>query len=97
MLFVQQHSKSIPVPKVYALYHDSTFKENYIVMERVPGQPLLQLWPVLSTAQKEVVAHKLKPLLDELRKLPSPGGYCSIGHRPLQDCIFCSDNDKEED
>ena len=43
-----------------------------------------------------MVARKLRNILEELRKLPFSGGYCSIGHRPLQDAIFWSGNEKEK-
>jgi hypothetical protein len=87
MLFIQQ-ATSVPVPCVYALFKDAKNHKAYIVMERIAGESLDSEWPLLSLSQKDIIAHKLRANFDEIRKLPSPGGYCSLDERPLPDHVF---------
>lgn len=87
MLFIQQ-ATSVPVPRVYALFKDAKSHKAYIVMERIAGESLDSEWPLLSPSQKNIIAHKLRAGIDEMRKLSSPGGYCSLGARPLLDSVF---------
>lgn len=87
MLFVRK-STTISVPKVYALYTDSSTRKNYIVMENVEGETLASRWPSLTESQKVAIVTKLKQCFDELRQLPSPGYFGSLGKRPLLDDIF---------
>ena len=96
MLFVAQiKDKFVRAPKVYALYEDQTDKVRYIVMERINGLTLSSLWQTLVTSQKEIICNQLRLAMDCLRKLPSPGGYCSIDRRPLEDCMFWSRDDSQ--
>ncbi|KAK6376143.1 hypothetical protein LTS17_007394 [Exophiala oligosperma] len=37
----------------------------------------------------------IKATLTELRKLPSPDGYCSLGCQPLRDHVFCTGQEEE--
>ncbi|KAI9698051.1 MAG: hypothetical protein M1836_004404 [Candelina mexicana] len=87
MLFIQQ-ATSVPVPRIYALFKDSESHKAYIVMERIAGESLDLEWSLLSHVQKDVIADKLRAALDEMRKLQSPGGYCSLSQRPLPDNVF---------
>jgi serine/threonine protein kinase len=87
-----KHETSLSVPKVYALFQDTEGINNYIIMERVKGDVLNVKWPSLSPAQKQAVASQLKASFEELRKLPSPGGYCRLGRMPLRDDIFAIGN-----
>lgn len=84
LVFLFQHS--IPVPKVYAFYEEGGKK--YIVMERVPGENLQNLWSNLELFQKEAIMRNLRSSWEQIRSIPSPGGYCSLGRRPLEDGIF---------
>ena len=91
MLFIRQ-ATSVPVPKIYALFQDPKSHKAYIVMERIIGRCLDSEWGSLSRAEKGVIIHKLRMSFDELRKLKSPGRYCSLGKRPLLDNIFWTDD-----
>ncbi|PYI05492.1 phosphotransferase enzyme family protein [Aspergillus sclerotiicarbonarius CBS 121057] len=95
MLYVQK-STSIPVPRVYALYSNPETRKNYIIMERIAGQTLLSLWPELNHSEKETVAATLQTYFDELRQLPSPGYYGSLGKRHLCDDIFWTNEPNPE-
>ncbi|EEQ88985.1 phosphotransferase enzyme family protein [Blastomyces dermatitidis ER-3] len=87
MLFVREMTK-VPVPRVYALYSNPQTCKNYIVMEHIAGDTLAKLWASLTCAEKESIVAKLRGYYKELRQLPSPGYYGSIGKRCFLDEIF---------
>ncbi|TAQ88179.1 hypothetical protein B7494_g3493 [Chlorociboria aeruginascens] len=87
MLFVSQVT-TIPIPKVYAIYSNEETGLNYIVMENIHGQALDSYWSFLNETQKEAISRQLREFLDQLRKIPSPGYFGSIGRRGLQDSVF---------
>ncbi|CAM6090446.1 unnamed protein product [Calypogeia fissa] len=87
MLFVQQNT-SVPVPRVYAIYTDSSDGTTYIIMERITGDSLKSVWLNFSDVEKTVVSAKLRGSMDQLRRLPSPGSYCRLGNRGLIDEFF---------
>ncbi|GFF93398.1 hypothetical protein CNMCM6936_009413 [Aspergillus lentulus] len=62
--------------------------KKYIVMERIAGQSLLSSWPQLGFPEKETVVSTLRQYFIELRQLPSPSYYGSLGKRPLLNGIF---------
>jgi hypothetical protein len=81
-------STAVRVPQVFALFRDEENKKNYIIMERIHGETLEQLWPSLSQVEKEEVSSRLKASMDELRRLPSPGVFCALKCRPLPDRLL---------
>jgi hypothetical protein len=85
MLFVREQT-NVPVPRVYGLY--SRGPKNYIVMERIASSTLMKLWPDLQHSEKEAVTRLLRTHFDELRNLPPPDYYGSLGRRALLDGIF---------
>lgn len=87
MLFVQE-STSVPIPKVYALFHDKATKMDFIVMEYVPGTDLRPVWGKLTMDQKQAIMAQLRKQMDELRSIPSPGYYGGIWKKPIQEFHF---------
>ncbi|KAL6241750.1 hypothetical protein RBB50_011283 [Rhinocladiella similis] len=87
MHFIRHHT-TVRVPRVYAAYKDPVTRDNYIVMERIHGQTLLSLWPSLDDARKERICRQIETCLNELRALPSPGGYCAPGNQPLLSSLY---------
>ncbi|TVY16825.1 hypothetical protein LARI1_G004455 [Lachnellula arida] len=95
MIFVSRET-TIPVPRVYAIYtatetfrHTKTRVEsNYIVMEHLEGNTVSFEWGLLSEQQKDHIFAQLREYMNQLRSIPSPGYYGSIGRRGLLDCIF---------
>ncbi|KAH8907470.1 kinase-like protein [Coniochaeta sp. PMI_546] len=87
MLFVQQ-STSMPVPTVYALFHDEESGFNFIVQEYVPGENLFSYWKTADQAAKEAICAQLRRHFDELRSLPSPGYYGGVWRQPILDYYF---------
>jgi len=63
-------------------------------MERIPGERLDMAWLSLTEDQKTNLSSKLRASIQELRNLPSPAGYCSLGNRPLQDSVFWTADDR---
>lgn len=87
MLFIRR-ATSVLVPRIYALFKDPKSHKAYIIMERIEGKRLDSEWGSLSHTERGVITYKLRMSFDELRKLKSPGGYCSLSERPLLDNIF---------
>ena len=87
MLYVRK-ATTITVPKVYALYTELCTGKNFIIMEFVEGDTLALIWQDLSATQKSHITTQLRDSYDELRQLPSPGYFGSLGKRPLLDEIF---------
>jgi len=91
MLFVRQ-TTNIPVPTVYALFHDEGTDYNFIVQEFIPGKTLEQAWPTLSDTDKTAVTSQLRRHIDELRSIPAPGYFGGIWRQPIQDYFFSDVN-----
>jgi tRNA A-37 threonylcarbamoyl transferase component Bud32 len=87
MLFVKQ-STGIPIPQVYAIFHDETTELDYIVMEYVPGRNLKNAWGTLDATEQRAIALQLRKHMDELRSIPSPGYYGGIWRQPIRDFNF---------
>ncbi|KAF2748591.1 phosphotransferase enzyme family protein [Sporormia fimetaria CBS 119925] len=88
MRFLQDSTK-IPIPRVYALVQTRNSRSTkYIIMERIRGSTLESKWETMNHASKEVVASQLKAAFDEMRRLESPGGYCSLTRGGLPDGLF---------
>lgn len=91
MLYIAQSTK-VPIPRIYSIFQTSATDTTYIVMERIQGTSLDLEWSRMSSASKEAVASCLQTIFDEMRKLPSPGGYCSVGRQGLLDGLFWTDD-----
>ncbi|KAF2627494.1 kinase-like protein [Macroventuria anomochaeta] len=91
MLFLAQ-STLVPVPQIYAMFQNSAQNTTYIIIERIKGSGLDLEWPRMDSASKEAVTFQLRNIFGEMRKLASPGGYCSVGHGGLPDGLFWTDN-----
>ena len=85
MLFMQQHTQ-VPVPRVFAIYHDDGM--NFIVMERIHGHTLQETWHTFDDQRKKKLVTQIKEYLGQMRRIGSPGGYCSLNQQPLLHSIF---------
>jgi hypothetical protein len=86
MLFVQR-TTDIPVPKVYALFHDKPSGMNFIVQEYMPGKDVGDIWGDLDDDQKKDITSQLRRHLDQLRSLRQPGRpyFGGVWRRPSTD------------
>ncbi|KAF2190020.1 hypothetical protein K469DRAFT_560419 [Zopfia rhizophila CBS 207.26] len=91
MLFLQQ-STSIPVPRVYAWFHLPDTKKNHIIVGHISGTALDLEWPKMDQAAKNAVVSKHYASFEEIRRLKSLGGFCSLGRRSLPNDIFWTSN-----
>jgi serine/threonine protein kinase len=92
MLFVQQ-STDIPIPRVYAVFHDKESELDFIVMEYIPGGDLEVRWPTFNTDEKRAIISQLRQQMDELRRIPSPGYYGGVWGKPMRSFHFRHPND----
>ncbi|GBE89928.1 hypothetical protein SCP_1702540 [Sparassis crispa] len=69
--FVATHT-SIPVPRVWWRFDYQGF--DWIVLSRITGSSLSEVWPNLSFDEKEAIATQLARYMAELRNLPPPPG-----------------------
>ncbi|KAL5334504.1 kinase-like domain-containing protein [Aspergillus crustosus] len=77
--FVRDNT-SIPVPTVIGAHEENG--RSLIIMSRIPGEPLNEAWPKLSTAQKENIAKQTAEYLGQLRSLTSDR-IQALDSRPL--------------
>ncbi|KAL9594937.1 MAG: hypothetical protein Q9219_006743 [cf. Caloplaca sp. 3 TL-2023] len=74
---------SIPVPEVIDAFVHPETKHVCILMERIDGQPLDEVWDTYSETQKEHIKSQLKGFWEELRQIkgtsigPVDGTYCA--------------------
>lgn len=87
------NSTPLRVPKVYALYSERDEQKNYIIMEKIEGKTLQEVWPTLETLAKEEITSQLRTTFDQLRRLPSPARFCALHGKPLPDALFEIDED----
>lgn len=83
--FVSTHT-TIPVPRVY--FHFRWLSWRYIVMDRIPGVVLDDVWRDMPLDGKIAIAAQLKDCFDQLRAIPPPKSpsICSVTGGP----ILCS-------
>jgi hypothetical protein len=79
MQFIQQHT-TLPVPKVYAYFQDGKRERyGYIVMERMPGVPLVEVLGDLDDSACDAIVEELKGYMAEMKRLDSPGSWGMLG------------------
>ena len=83
-----QASTSSQFPKLYAMYRIPSSGHLCLIMERLDGESLEVMWPVLDTDEKSAVCGKLKDVFTAIRKIPIP--YGSVGKGPVPHHVFHS-------
>ncbi|RMX71512.1 hypothetical protein D0869_15558, partial [Hortaea werneckii] len=92
LIFLRQNT-NVRLPRVYALYSIIAEERRpiyYIVMERIHAQTLVSLWPELSDLEKQSIIATLRENLKQVRRLPPPAHYSSLGGQPLLHVLFDS-------
>lgn len=77
--FVQEPT-SIPVPTVIKSWEEG--KHTLILMRRIPGEPLSNVWSKLTIDEKNKIAKQTAEYLQQLRNLQSDKIQC-LGGRPV--------------
>ena len=77
--FVQEQT-SIPVPTVIESWEER--KHTLILMRRIPGEPLSNVWSKLTIDEKNKIAKQTAEYLQQLRALQSDKIQC-LGGRPV--------------
>ncbi|KAJ7222243.1 hypothetical protein GGX14DRAFT_340546, partial [Mycena pura] len=77
--FVARHTKGIRIPKVYAVFRDLENGRCYMVQEKLPGVPLMQLLPTLDATTRNNLAHELKGVFEQLALLNDMGPMGVVG------------------
>ncbi|KAH8165040.1 hypothetical protein CIB48_g3187 [Xylaria polymorpha] len=81
MLIVRQYT-SLPIPMLYAMYKHEPSGNKVIIMEYIAGEVLSNCYDKLDAKHKALIGAQLRSQLRELRKIPSPGVFGSLGGRP---------------
>ncbi|MCJ1368257.1 hypothetical protein MMC16_007399 [Acarospora aff. strigata] len=84
--YIQQNT-CIPVPKIVKDWKDSDDR-YFILMERIEGETLADVWPKMSIADKERVADQAAKCLLQLRKLQSSSMGSLEGHPVYSAFLF---------
>lgn len=92
-MFVK-HASKVPVPTIYAMFHKND--RNFIVMERIRGEPLDTVWYRLDDEERKRVAEQVGNHMAELRSLPSPGYFGGVcGQRCLDSYLTLQRHEAE--
>lgn len=82
MRFVTSHTK-IPIPRVYFTFRWLSYR--YIIMDRIPGVELDDVWEDMPLDGKIAVAVQLRDYFAQLRAIPPPTSttICSVTGGPF--------------
>ncbi|KAL4936945.1 hypothetical protein BDV06DRAFT_216272 [Aspergillus oleicola] len=83
---------SIPVPDILESWEEDD-GHKIILMRRVPGVPLAEVWPNLSSEEKENIARQTAESLLQLRKLQSDKIQSLDGGQICDNFLFHADRD----
>jgi len=85
--FVNKNAPSVPTPETIYTWIDHAWQRSFLIMRRVPGVRLNEIWPRLSSKQIKGVATELAQHTTTLAKLTSP--RCE---RATRVCVQRSEN-----
>ncbi|KAK7051789.1 kinase-like domain-containing protein [Favolaschia claudopus] len=72
-LYVAKHTTGIPIPKIHAIVYDESSQWTYIVQEKLPGVPLMDVLSTLDMNTRRILAAELRIILQQLQKYDSLG------------------------
>lgn len=104
MIFVENNTSNIPVPKVFACYSNGpicrdaedygSLYDTYIVMSFIGGQRLDKIWESYDETTKSHVTSQLRGHFNELRNIDSSTYIGSVDFGPVTDPILESHHTK---
>ncbi|QIW97504.1 hypothetical protein AMS68_003022 [Peltaster fructicola] len=77
MQLVRKHS-SIPIPDLLGAV--TSGKKTFIIMSRMPGEPLSEAWSTLTPRQKSSIQEQLSVVLTTLRSIPVTADVLGCGN-----------------
>ncbi|KAF2623980.1 hypothetical protein BU25DRAFT_413871 [Macroventuria anomochaeta] len=82
--------------KLYAMYRIASTGHVCLIMQRMPGVSLNQLWPTLKDFEKSDICTQLNEIATSIRSIPAPSLYRSIDQGRFHHYLcYSSDADKE--
>ena len=79
--FVRANVEGVPLPAVYDHWVDTTLRRSFVLMERVPGETLAEVWPQCSAKQKNILISELVEIITNISKKESDH-FEDIKHYP---------------
>ncbi|KAK5108701.1 hypothetical protein LTR62_008106 [Meristemomyces frigidus] len=91
LLFLEKCVPQVPAPRLYAMFYDAG--DLFLVMERIPGLSLDQIWSALSEEGKTALTAQLRIAFDTLRRVscPWPSFFGSVDGGPVPHPLFYTD------
>ncbi|PWY72209.1 kinase-like protein [Aspergillus sclerotioniger CBS 115572] len=80
-----RESTTIPVPTVIGSWKEN--RRTFILMKRIPGESLRELWPRLSLKEKESIAKQTADYISQLRGLQNQK-IQGVGGRPIYSSLL---------
>lgn len=104
LLYLEHALPKLPVPRLYAMYHDGA--DLFVVMERIHGPNLNDIWQRLTHNEKESITQSLRTTFDDMRQATGPETtrYGSVEGTPIphhlfwdpdEDPVYCGPFDNE--
>jgi aminoglycoside phosphotransferase (APT) family kinase protein len=79
LLFLEHHLRDIvAVPKLYAMYRIAANGHLCLIMERVQGESLEEMWPTLGENEKSALCRQLREMFQTIRDIRCPNFYGSV-------------------
>lgn len=96
LVYLERHVPQIPAPRLYSMYHDSD--QLFLVMQRIPGTQLEQLWPSLTNAEKDNLSEQLGVIFTSLRATPCPvpNLFSSVDGGSIQRYLFYDQSGEQQ-
>ncbi|OJD19952.1 hypothetical protein AJ78_00146 [Emergomyces pasteurianus Ep9510] len=92
MLFLDHMTQDNPIsiPKLYAMYRVPETGLLYLVMERLAGVSLENIWAELTEDEKSTICGKLKAIFDTVHGIAPPNFYGTVTKGPIPHHLFYS-------
>ncbi|KAK7757446.1 hypothetical protein SLS62_000461 [Diatrype stigma] len=79
---LRERGVDVPVPDILTSWKDKDWA--FLISERLPGQPLMDVWPELSTEDRHRVAKQTADMVSKLRSITS-NTCCAFDGGPIKD------------
>lgn len=97
LIYLEKYFPHVFAPQLYAIYYDS--EQLFLVMRRMPGERLSQLWPYLTDREKTSISEQLKHIFDCLllqAECPEPQFLGDLDGGAVHHYLFYSKKEDRE-